>query len=204
MHRFNNLPLYCVLLSCGLLTACSGLLESGKPARQVYMLHSPPVKASAGESSPGETLILSLRAVPGLDTDQVLVLGSDARLIPAANARWADNLPEVVTSITRRYLSDTREFKAVRVGSIARPGEWFAEVELQAFYGTQGAGGTTTGVELKMEIMLRCNGAQKVVRITQQAYTPGDTLASLVAAHQQVLDAAVKELPALILDNCRT
>lgn len=203
MHRFKNLPVYCALLACGLVSACSGVLESGKPARQVYLLHSPPVDANAGEAGAGENLILSLRAVPGLDTDQVLVLGSDARLIPAANARWADNLPEVFTSITRRYLSDTREFKAVRVGSIARPDEWLMEVELQAFYGTQGPGGATTGVELNMEIMLHCNDAQKVLRIAHQAYTSGDTLGNLVASHQQVLAAALRELPGLILGACR-
>ncbi|MGH8034010.1 MAG: ABC-type transport auxiliary lipoprotein family protein [Lysobacterales bacterium] len=204
MHKIKYLAGLSALFAWGLMTACSGVLESGKPARQVYLLHSPAVAANSGSSAPEGKVILSVHAVPGLDTDQVLVLGTDARLLPAANARWADNLPEVFTSITRRYLSDTRQFKAVHVGSLARPDEWLVELELQAFYGIQGTGGATTGVELSMEIMLRCSDKRDVERISQRVGTSGDTLASLVAAHQQALDSAMQELPGLITRICST
>ena len=204
MHKFKILAELSVVFTCALLTACGGVLASGKPARQVYMLQSPPVTASADTGAPeGGALVLAVHAVPGLDTDQIQVLGTDARLLPAANARWADNLPEVFTSIARHYLSDTRQFKAVHVGSLARPDEWLVELELQAFYGIQGAGGATSGVELTMEVMLHCDEKQNVVRVTQRTGTSGDTLSSLVAAHQQVLDAAMQELPGLILKSCR-
>jgi uncharacterized lipoprotein YmbA len=192
-----------MLLTFGLITGCSGVLESGKPSRQVYMLHSPSAAPGGSADEPAGSLVLSVHVVPGLDTDQVQVLGTDARLLPAANARWADNLPEVFTSITRRYLSDTRQFKAVHVGSIARPDEWLVELELQAFYGIQGGSGATTGVELKLEVMLRCNGQQHIQQIEKQTGVSGDTLASLVAAHQQALDAAMQELPGLIVQACR-
>lgn len=191
-----------MLFTFGLVTGCSGVLESGKPARQVYMLHSSSVTSGASASEPVGSLVLSVHVVPGLDTDQVQVLGTDARLLPAANARWADNLPEVFTSVTRRYLSNTRQFKSVHVGSIARPDEWLVELELQAFYGTQGSSGATTGVDLKLEVMVRCNEQQHVREIEQQAGVAGDTLATLVAAHQQALDAAVRELPGLITQAC--
>lgn len=193
----------CLLIAISLLTACGSVLTSGKPARQVYMLHSPSVTPASDAGESGGTLILSVHAVPGLDTDQVQVLGTDARLLPASNARWADNLPEVFTSITRRYLSDTRQFKSVHVGSIARSNEWLVELELQAFYGVQGGGGTTTGVELKLEVMMTCNGQQQVRQIKRQTSVSGDTLATLVAAHQQALDAAMQELPGLIVTACK-
>ena len=191
-----------ILLATGLVAACGSVLESGKPARQVYMLHTPAAPVNPEPAQARKTLIVSVRAVPGLDTDLVLVLGSDAQLKPVSNAHWADNMPEVFASITRRYLSDSREFKAVNEASIARPGEWLLNLELQAFYGTQDGAGRTDGVELKMEGLLRCNDDSHVLRILQKSGADASSLASLVAAHQRVLDAAMRELLSQVLKAC--
>ena len=190
------------LIALSLSLTCCGLLESGKPARQVYLLDTPLAPASSGQTPAAPTLIISVSAVPGLDTDRILVLGEDARLNPVANAHWPDHMPEVFTSITRRYLSDSRQFLSVIQGSIARPGEWLLELELQAFYGTQSSADITSGVTLQMEGLLRCGGKHHVLRITQQSPVSGDNLSSLVAAHQRVLDAAMRELPSDIVNAC--
>lgn len=202
MHKLKKMAAYFVLLSCSIIAACGSVLESGKPARQVYLLTTPSAPAGSPQTEPMPTLILSVKAVPGLDTDLVLVLGNDARLNPVANAHWADNLPEVFTSITRRYLSDTGRFRAVRVSSISRPDEWLLNLELQAFYGTQDAAGTTSGVVLRLEGSLRCNEQDNVIRIDQKTGANGDSLAGLVAAHQRVLDDAMRELPDKIISAC--
>ena len=191
-----------IVLATFLATACGSVLESGKPARQVYMLHTPKAPSNPATTAPAPTLIISVHAVPGLDTDLILVLGSDAKLIPVANGHWADNMPEVFTSITRRYLSDTGQFKTVKEATIARPGEWLLSLELQAFYGTQDSAGNTDGVELKIEGLLSCGDDQHVLRIRQKAGADAASLASLVAAHQRVLDAAMRELPTQILAAC--
>jgi len=190
------------VLSCCLLAACSGVLESSKPARQVYMLHPPSSSSDAMAVESPAALIMSVRAVPGLDTDRILVLGADARLNPVANAHWSDNMPEVFTSVIRRYLSDTNQFGAVKEGTIARPGDWLMELELQAFYGTQTSGGNTNSVALQMEGWLRCGGGQHVFSITQETSASGDSLSGLVAAHQRVLDKALIQLPAKITESC--
>jgi ABC-type uncharacterized transport system auxiliary subunit len=191
------------LLACSVLAACSGVLESGKPAKQVYMLQPPPASSTSESAHIPQTLIMSVKAVPGLDTDKILVLGNDARLNPVSNARWSDNLPEVFTSITRRYLSGTNHFGAVKEGQLSRPDEWQLELELQAFYGTQSSGGNTDGVELMMEGLLHCGGEQYVLRISQQGSASGDSLSALVAAHQRVLNKALKQLPDQINENCQ-
>ncbi len=188
--------------ACCLLVTCCGVLESGKPARQVYLLQTPAAPAHAGPVENAPTLIISVSAVPGLDTDHILVLGSDARLNPVANAHWPDHMPEVFTSITRRYLSDSAEFRTVREGSIARPGEWLLELELQAFYGAQGPLGNTSEVILELEGLLRCGGKQHVLRIAQQTSVGGENLSALVAAHQRVIDAAMHELPSSVVTAC--
>ncbi len=191
------------LFACSVLAGCSGVLESGKPARQVYMLQPPTSSESASSHNP-QTLIMSVKAVPGLDTDRILVLGNDARLNPVSNARWSDHLPEVFTSITRRYLSDTNHFGAVKEGHISRPDEWQLELELQAFYGTQSSSGYTDGVELMMEGLLYCGGEQFVLRVSHQVSASGESISALVAAHQRVLDKALKQLPQQINENCQS
>ncbi len=188
--------------ACCLLLTCCGVLDSGKPARQVYLLQTPAAAAQAGPADNAPALTISVTAVPGLDTDRILVLGQDARLNPVANAHWPDHMPEVFTSIIRRYLSDSHQFSTVVQGSIARPGEWLLDLELQAFYGTQGSAGAISGVALKLEGLLRCDGKQHVLRIAQQTPASGENLSDLVAAHQRVTDAAMNELPADIVEAC--
>jgi hypothetical protein len=111
-------------------------------------------------------------------------------------------MPEVFSSITRRYLSKSHQFRTVVQGSIARPGEWMLDLELQAFYGTQGSAGALSGVVLELEGLLRCGGKQHVLRIAQQTSASGENLSGLVAAHQRVIDAALNELPADIVEAC--
>jgi ABC-type uncharacterized transport system auxiliary subunit len=190
-----------MFVCCLLLGGCH-ILDSGKPARQVYLLQTPSAPARV-EAAPGTaTLIISVNAVPGLDTDRILVLGNDARLNPVANAHWTDHMPEVFTSITRRYLSDTHLFRTVRQGSIARPDEWLLELELQAFYGLQDSSGETSSVVLQLEGLLRCGNTQKVLRIDQRAAAGGDNLAALVAAHQRVIDTGMEKLSADMVLAC--
>ena len=59
------------------------------------------------------------------------------------------------------------------------------------------------GVELMMEGLLQCGGDQHVLRIFQQGSANGDSLSALVAAHQKVLDKALKQLPGQINENCQ-
>jgi len=197
----KSILLAAVVVTC-LLTACGSLLESGKPARQVYMLQTPSVAPQPPGGEQAATLIVSVSAVPGMDSDVIQVLGSDAQLSPVANAHWPDNLPEVLSSITRHYLSDTGQFVSVRVGRVARPDQWLLELEVGAFNGTQDASGNFTDVVLEMEGMLHCNGKNRDLSIHQQTGVAGDSLTALVAAHQQALDAALRALPGEIIQAC--
>jgi ABC-type uncharacterized transport system auxiliary subunit len=93
-----------------LLASCSGVMDSAQPARQYYMLV--PYAGSAGTSDPstGPVLSVAVSAVPGLDSNRVQALSSDARLSPYANARWPDHLPEVLSSVIQRSLASTGRF----------------------------------------------------------------------------------------------
>ncbi len=202
MHTQRKTALWVAVMVTCLLTACGSLLESGKPARQVYLLQTPTAPTHAPAENPAPTLVVAVTAVPGMDSDLVQALGNDAQLSPVANAHWPDNLPEVFASIARHYLSDSGKFTSVRQGTIARPDQWLLEIEITAFHGTMGAGSSITGVVLELQGMLNCNKENHDLSIKQQAGTSGDSLSALVAAHQQVLDAALRDLPDQVIQVC--
>lgn len=201
MHFTSRIFAAMAMFAC-LATGCSGVLESKKPARQVYLLQPP---ASATTSTPTQApaaLVMSVDAIPGMDTDRIMVLGRDAQLMPVANARWADYLPEVVGSLVRRTLAETAVFGPVREGSVARPGEWLLRMELQALYGVQDSAGNTDSVKFSLEGQLTCNGSQHVIRIRETSSAAAVDIATLASAHQRVLNAGLVQLPQKITDAC--
>lgn len=196
-----------VLLAATLLplTACTGVLESNKPAREIYLLQ-PPGSTQQAPASGAPKLVLSLTTVPGLDSDNIQVLSPNARLIPVANAHWPDNLPEVIRSLSRRSLIDSGAFSEVTLGDLARPGDWQLQLELQAFYGIQDSVGITTSVRLQMEGNIRCDRQDQMVsdvfRLESVENVANDSLSELVAAHQRALDNGLQDLPVRIAQAC--
>lgn len=197
--RLLDVLLFAVLIL--LLPGCSGVLESNKPAREVYLLQAPAITPlpPAGDAV---KLVLAVETVPGLDTDNIQVLHSNARLFPVANAHWPDNLPEVMRSLSRRVLADSGLFQNVSVGTLARPGEWQLELELQAFYGLQDSSNTTTAVLMELEGNLRCGEAGGVISLDSRIALHSSSLPDLVAAHQQALSEVLQALPSRIQQAC--
>lgn len=190
------------LLTALLLTGCAGVLESNKPAREVYLLQPPDGDSSSVVTGPVK-LVLSLITVPGLDTDDIQVLGPNARLIPVANAHWADNLPEVMSSLSRRTLMDSGLFQSVELGDLARPDDWQLQLELQAFYGVQNNAGATTSVLMQLEGTLRCGDNSDVFKLESSKSAGSGSLTEIVAAHQRVLNETLQALPGRIQQACK-
>jgi ABC-type uncharacterized transport system auxiliary subunit len=195
------LPVVLLVFVLVSLTACTGVLESNKPAREIYLLQ-PPASSPQTPAPEAPKLVLSLTTVPGLDTDDIQVLSPNARLIPVANAHWPDNLPEVMSSLSRRSLVDSGAFSEVTLGDLARPGDWQLQLELQVFYGIQESAGATNSVRMQMEGHIRCGEQGDVFRLESVENVGNDSLAALVAAHQRVLGESLQDLPARIQQIC--
>lgn len=190
-----------MLLALVMLAGCTGVLESNKPAREIYMLQ-PPSGSPQAPASDAPKLVVSLVTVPGLDTDDIQVLSPHARLIPVANAHWPDNLPEVMSSLSRRTLIDSGQFSGVALNDLARPGNWQLQLELQAFYGIQDSAGSTTSVRMQLEGTIRCGERSDVFRLQSDERVSSESLANLVAAHQRALDENLQNLPVRIQQVC--
>ena len=200
MNRISALT--SLLAMTVLVVACGGIMTSDHPVKSTYLLE--PLPAPSGEK-PGETwppLALSVTAVPGLDTDHILALGRDARLQHYANARWADFLPEVLNSVTRRSLASSGHFEAVRATTAPDSGDWTLALEVQQFYGIQDGVGTTSSVAARFEGLLRCNDADHQLQLSSSKSVHEERLSVVVDAHQQALNEVTRALLDKISANC--
>jgi ABC-type uncharacterized transport system auxiliary subunit len=200
MKKKTCLP--ALMLATILLTACSGVMDSAQPAKQYYMLVPWSGATGAANPSAGAELWMNLGAVPGLDTDRVLALSNDARLNHYANARWPDHLPEVLTSVIRRSLISSGLFTAVEEGSKARGEGWLLKLEVQQFYGIQNAPGSTSSVMVEIRGTIECNDLRGSFTLTDSNTVGEERLSAVVAAHQQGLNEATRQLMDEIRATC--
>jgi ABC-type uncharacterized transport system auxiliary subunit len=185
-----------------LLTACSGVMDSAQPAKQYYMLVPWSGAAGAAGSEQGPGLSIMVSAVPGLDTDQVLALSSDARLTRYANARWPDHLPEVLASVMKRSLASSGRFSEVDQGTHSNDDNWFLALEVQQFYGIQNASGDTSSVIVEMTGSIECNGHRGSFTLSDSNSVAEERLSTVVAAHQRGLDEVTRQLLDQINKTC--
>jgi ABC-type uncharacterized transport system auxiliary subunit len=185
------------------ITACSGMLTSDKAARQIYLLepYTGHPGADTGESWPA--LVISVSAVPGLDTDHIQALGADARLIQYANARWTDYLPEVLTSVMRRSLASAGRFETVKTNTGNDPDQWSLKLEVQQFYGILDAADGTSSVKVRFEGNLQCRGQEHHLRLNASKPVQENRLSVVVSAHQQALDDTSRQLMEHVVGYCK-
>lgn len=185
-----------------LLTACSGMMDSAQPAKQLYMLMPLSGSPTMTTAEQKPALSVTLDAVPGLDTDWIQTLGSDASLTRYANARWPDHLPEVLTSVIQRSLASSGRFSAVEQSSRAAGGAWMLQLEVEKFYGLQGATGETTSVVTQIAGSIECNNHGESFTLSDSVAVGSERLSSVVAAHQQGLNDVTQQLLKKIFEVC--
>lgn len=195
------IPVLVVALS--LIAACSGVLDSAQPARQYYMLMPLAGSSSASFDENAAVLSMSLGAVPGLDSDWVQALGTDATLTRYANARWPDSLPDVLTSVIQRSLASTGQFAAVTQSKTAGEGGWKLQLEVQKFYGLQSTEGVTSSVAVEISGSIECADKRQAFTLSDTVTVGGQRLSSVVAAHQQGLNNVTQQLITTIDQACQ-
>ena len=193
--KYQNYPavlLVALLSSTLLLTACSGLTRSDKPATSTWLL-----KPYEGGTTATQAVIdvnISVTVTPGLDSDWILTLSTDAELSHYSGARWADNVPELVTSLTGRTLTESGRFAVVQ----AQGGGNNAcdlRLEVQEFYASLGSGGQTSDVELAMSGQYQCANAEPVpIKLSASVPVHDERVSVIVAAFQQASNEVMKEL----------
>jgi len=191
-----------LVLASPLLTACSGIMDSAQPAKQIYLLMPLSDSAQPPQTETGPTLAISLDAVPGLDSDWIQALSHDARLTRYANARWPDYLPEVLTSVIQRSLASSGRFSSVERSSRVRGNGWKLQLQVEKFYGLQDSAGQTNSVAAEVYGSIQCNDHSSSFALGESVGVSGERLSAVVAAHQQALDDVTQQLLKAIFEAC--
>ncbi len=181
-----------VVLSVG---ACSGLTRSDKPATRTWWLKPYAALGQERAVEPPVLVAITTTVVPGLDTDRILTLSGDAELNQFAAARWADNLPELVTSLVGRTLEASGRFEVVSERAGGASENCNLQLKLQEFFAHLSASSQTTGVRVVINGRFQC-GSEEPVSISLHTHIPvhDARISVIVAAFQQAMDAVMREM----------
>lgn len=171
------------------LNACSGLTKSDTPAMKTWWLE-PYTEMTPDKAADPVLLKVSVTVVPGLDTDRILILSDKAELTHYSGARWAENLPELLASLSKRSLESSGRFEIV--SALARCD---LDLEIQEFFADLSASGQTTGVRVAIKGRYKC-GSVEAMSLYLDAATPvhDERVSAIVTAFQQALDSVMKDL----------
>jgi ABC-type uncharacterized transport system auxiliary subunit len=165
--------LLALFLCAGGCTVDVGLGGDETPTR-TYWLAPPDVSVDV---HPGR---VEVTAVPGLDTERMLALDADNRLIPYAGARWNGPIPRLVGSLADRALG-------------ARSGEGVLRLEVRRFFVERD--GATEGVAaIELAAWHPLDGAAGPQVVAARAPLEEARLGAVAAAFQQALDEVMTDL----------
>jgi len=177
-----------VILALGL-NACSGLTKSDKPAMKTWWLEPYTEMTPANLTDP-VLLNVSVTVVPGLDTDRILTLSDKAELNHFSGASWADDLPELLTSLSVRSLESSGRFEAVSALELCH-----LDLEIQEFFAQLDSSGQANAVRIAVAVQYQCEEADSVpLRLNASISVHDNRMSEIVAAFQQALDNVMRDL----------
>jgi ABC-type uncharacterized transport system auxiliary subunit len=198
----TRVRLLLLIVSASALGGCGGMLTSDQPPEHVYWLEAVTLQVGEPPTENLPNLIVAVRALPGLDTDRILVKEPGARLNYYAGARWPDNLPEVVTATLRLSLESSGRFNRVSSGLQVRRAEWSLELELREFFAVVTTAVTPPEVRVKLAGHLNCGSGDIAVGAATTAPAQTDKLSGIVAAYQSATDKALLSLGEQLQARC--
>jgi ABC-type uncharacterized transport system auxiliary subunit len=192
-----------IALSCAA-SACSGLLDSKEPADRIYWLE-PWVVGATGDNNAEElsrSLMISVAAAPGLDTDRLLVLESDAHLNHFASARWPEHIPEVLESLLRTTLESTRAYSRVKRGALGQSADLHVALEVRELFALATDSDRVYAVRMALNGYLDCDNSERAIMISAEETVQDTSLSEIVAAYQRALDNASQQLVEQMAGTC--
>lgn len=185
------------------LGACSNLMTADQPAAQVYWLEPVTRLHDDRVTNPRPGIRVTVKAVPGLDTDRILVKGPGPRLNYYGNARWPDHLPEVIESLVRLSLDSTGQFSRVTGRVTAAPRARVLELEVREFFAVTESADDPPTIHFEIAGYLDCGSEYEAVGSKATAKLARNRLGDIVAGFQQVTDEVLNALVDQISENCK-
>ncbi len=183
-------------------SACAGLLESKQPAERVYWLEPLIVQQDTSTDTVLQSIAVSVTAVPGLDTDRMLILGPDAHLNYYASARWPDSIAEVLESLLRSTLESTGRYSRVTRGATSQSADLHLELEVRELYALANATDSAHTVRMVLKGYLDCIDDERAIVMQAVAEIRDNRLTEIVAAYQEALGKASQQLVEQTAESC--
>ena len=183
-------------------SACAGLLQSKQPAERVYWLEPLIVQQEASTDAVLQSIAVSVSAVPGLDTDRMLILGPDAHLNYYASARWPDSIAEVLESLLRSTLESTGRYSRVTRGATSQSTDLHIDLEVRELYALANATNSAHTVRMVLKGYLDCIGDERAIVMQSVAEIRDNRLTEIVAAYQEALGKASQQLVEQTAESC--
>ncbi len=177
------------------LNACSGITKSDKPATTTWWLTPYSGVAQVEPSESVSHVSLNVVVVPGLDTDQILTLSNGSELKPYAGAQWADNLPELATSLVARTLDASDRFDVLSGRARSGSRNCKLNLEVQKFFAELNSSGQTRSVKVAIDGRYQCDSANPVRFHSDASISVNDErMNAIVAAFQRAMDSVMKDM----------
>ena len=196
MKNIKKILLSTLLIMCT--SACSSLLKSEEMPERVYLL-KPYLSPINNEESLEKDISLSVSAIPGLDTNKILILESDAHLNHYASARWTAYSTEVISSLFSNTLESSGFHLVDAANSTLRTDT--INLEIKKFY--------TTNSSVHMNVMgnIKCNSENNkfINPIILRAVigVKDNKLSEIVAAYQMAINQVSNDLLDQAIDACK-
>lgn len=177
------------------LSACSGLTKSDKPVTTNWWLKPYNDTTQYRTDEPVVPVALTVKAVPGLDRNQILTLSTDAQLKPYSGARWVDYAPELLASLLGRSMQANGPFEVTTERSGWGAQSCDLQLELREFYADLNSAGKTTGVRVAINGRYICE-SDSPLEINSSAFVVVDEerMHVIVAAFQQAVDLVTQDM----------
>jgi ABC-type uncharacterized transport system auxiliary subunit len=185
---------FILIIASVLMVSCGGLLNSEKAPDKTYWLEPYQLTPPMGELPDIAGLSVSLAVVPGLDSEFLLTIKSDAELNHYSGALWPDHLPEFAGSLLRRSLQQSGLFSEVADSRNSDIGSCELTLELQKFYTRIDQNDLASSVQMSLVGQFECEELSTDLRLESDTSVQGQQLVNIVAAHQTGWNQLMKSL----------
>jgi ABC-type uncharacterized transport system auxiliary subunit len=200
MKKYLYLSL-CIFLAVAL-CGCGGMLTSDEPPEHIYWLEAATLRFGEAPTEGLPELLVSVRTIPGLDTDRILVKGPGARMNYYAGARWPDHLPEVMTATVRLSLESSGHFSRVSNRSQVNGEEWLLELELREFFAVAITADSPPQIHVQLVGHVNCGVGDTAISATATVTAQENKLSEIVAAFQSATNNALISLGGQLETRC--
>jgi cholesterol transport system auxiliary component len=195
-------PAVLLVLSAGLLTACSSILPQRGAAPDLYQL-SPVALPAVKKPAAAQIVVDAPLAARGLDTDRIIVRGDSYEVKYLSGVRWTDRIPRLVQSALVQGLESTGAFTGVGRPEDGLKSNYALLSDLRAFdVVSQGMMGSARVQVVLAAKLVRPGGDVVASRlITKEAEAKGSGNGGIVAAFDEAVKGAAEETTQWVVAN---